>query len=105
MTKCAKVFCKIIQDICWIKGWKTNGYTERFPHLDGTENELQWLVDNGYLFYFTKRNTHSRYKIANNYLSQMYGITAKGWNIAEKYVDNYNISLNYQMPYYPRREK
>ena len=105
MSKCGEVFCDIIKVICWIKGWGTNGATERYPQYDGTAKELQWLVDNGYLFYFTKRRTHSKYKIANRHLSQMYGITEKGWSVAGKYIDNYKINLEYQMPYYPRREK
>lgn len=102
MTECAKIFVKIIESVCWTKGWGTNGFTERFPDHDHSA-ELAWLVDNGYLFHFQKRGTHSRYRIANRHVSDMYGITKKGWAVAGKYVDAAGIKLAYQQPYYPQR--
>ena len=104
MTECGMVFVNIIKSVCWTKGWGTNGYTERYPSQEH-KAELDWLVDNGYLFHFQKRGTHSRYRIANYHISDMYGITAKGWSVAGKYVDSYGVELEYQQPFYPKRKE
>ena len=104
MTDCANVFVKIIKSVCWIKGFGTTGVTEMYPSFE-YKNELDWLVKNGYLFHFQKRNTHSRYRIANGYMSDMYGITQKGWAVAGKYIDNAGIELNYMYDHLPKYTK
>lgn len=103
MTERAKIFVKIIESVCWTKGWGTNGSTECFPEHNGGV-ELKWLVDNGYLFHFEKeveqkhRNWRYRYRT-----QQRFGVTRKGWSVAGKYIDAAGIELQYQQPYYPQR--
>lgn len=103
MTEHAKVFISVIKSVCWTNGWGTNGTTRMYPNFENGK-ELSWLVDNGYLFHFQKRETHSRYKVANNSMSDRYGITSKGWNVAGRYIDCAGVELEYQQPYFPKRK-
>ena len=69
-----------------------------FRHPDQTEfqnenceTELNWFVENGYLFRYeierTLHNTgHGRYHRKWKVKEQIYGLTKKAWAIVDKYV-------------------
>lgn len=108
MTETGKIFSNIIFEVCWIKGWGTTGTSRQFPN-SRYGKELNWLVDNGYLFHYqrtvetTRGGCHYCYNTAD-----IYGITKKGWKIAGRYVDAYlkehpDAELSYQFDWYPRR--
>ena len=108
MTSTGKVFAYIIQSVCWTKGWGTTGTTRMFPSINNGE-ELQWLVDNGYLFHYEietyDKHRNWRYKYST---ADIYGLTRKGWAIAEKYVkaaeaEDPEYKIGYQYEHYPRR--
>ena len=111
MTERAKVFAYLISSVCWTKGWGTTGatsdpYSEHLVHLN-------WLVDNGYLFHYraTKSRGRGRYgQYGRHYYEEdIYGLTKKGWAVAERYVraaerEIPGYEIRYQFPHYPTRE-
>lgn len=106
MTERGKVFVQIISNVCWTKGWGTTGVTS--DPYDEHKVHLNWLVDNGYLFYcrVTRSRGRGRYgQYGRKYWEEdAYGLTKKGWSIAGKYIDASGEELRYQFPYYPTRE-
>ena len=107
MTDKAKLFTRIITSICWTKGWGTTGTTQMHPKYDG-EEDLKWLVDNGYLFHYHTQLSRSRGRYGQYgrryYDADIYGLTKKGWSVAGKYVDAAGVELRYQFDHYPTRE-
>lgn len=108
MTTTGKVFTEIVLWVCYNKGWGTTGTDRQFPNQEYGK-ELNWLVENGYLFHYQyteenkRRNWRYRYSTAD-----IYGVTKKGWQIAGKYVDAYlkenpDQKLEYREDSYPRR--
>ena len=111
MTEKAKLFAEIIHSICWTKGWGTTGTTQRHPKYDN-ENGLQWLVDNGYLFHYHTQLSKSRGRYGQYgrgyYDADIYGLTKKGWAVAEQFVSAAEkeipgYEIRYQFDYYPKR--
>lgn len=110
MTDRGKAFAKVIRDVCWVKGWGTTGTARRFPGIDKEEAKaLYWLVENGFLFHYEQdrydKHRNWRYKHPT---ADVYGVTKKGWSVAEMYVraaekEIPGYRINYQYDYYPHR--
>lgn len=107
MTRRAEIFARIIASVCWTKGWGTTGTCRMYPEQENGE-DLQWLVDNGWLFHYQ----YEAYNKARNWRyarsdADIYGLTKKGWSVAkqfvkvaEKEIEGYVI--DYQYDSYPR---
>lgn len=113
MTERAKFFAGIISTICWTKGWGTTGTTQMFPNLNPSDGEhLQWLVDNRYLFHYHTQLSKSRGRYGQYgrryYDADIYGLTKKGWAVAEQFVSAAEkeipgYEIRYQFDHYPKR--
>lgn len=108
MTRKGKVFTQIIICACWTKGWGTTGTKQMFPDIEDGE-ELNWLVENGYLFHYQymKHNKHRNWRYEWS-TTDIYGLTKKGWEVAGKFIDEYirenpEFKLEYQYDCYPKR--
>lgn len=65
---------------------------DKFDISKSYDKELNWFVDNGYLFRYeierTNHNTgHGRYHRSWKTKHVIYGLTKKAWAIVDKYVD------------------
>ena len=55
-----------------------------------TQEDLNWLVDNGYLFHYVwngKRGSKQSWGGWHSTDHHEYGITRKGWAVAQRYLD------------------
>lgn len=55
-----------------------------------TKADLDWLVDNGYLFHYVwngKKGSKQDWGHYHNTDHHIYGLTKKGWSVARKYLD------------------
>lgn len=109
MTKRAEIFSRIIESVCWTKGWGTTGTQRRFPDLCEEEKlALDWLVSNGYLFHFQREEINKRRNWRySKTIADRYGVTKKGWEVAPKFVkvameELPGFALQYRYDWYPR---